>query len=222
MSHNACYGMPMEFLDIVVVEDSKPMQMLLRSMLAGLQVRRIRIFDSARVALTAMLRDPPTLIITDLRMPGMSGLSLLRAIRSPKLDPLCFVPVIVVTAHATRNIVEEAAEAGAHLVLVKPVAPAALADRITWIVADARRFVRGQDGDYVIEGVPRRIQARRDRVRALELTAGTHPAMRAPPEEDGLVTRPRSAAGASVASVGRRPAPVGGAASAQGRAPAKE
>ncbi len=65
--------MPLEFLDIVVVEDSKPMQMILRSMLAGLQVRRIRVFENGKAALAAMLRDPPTLIITDLRMPGMSG-----------------------------------------------------------------------------------------------------------------------------------------------------
>jgi CheY-like chemotaxis protein len=212
MSHNACYGMPVEFLDIVVVEDSKPMQMILRSMLASLQVRRIRIFDTARSALTAMLRDPPTLIITDLRMPGMSGLSLLRAIRSPKLDPLCFVPAIVVTAHATRSIVEEAAEAGAHLVLVKPVAPAALADRIAWIVGDKRRFVLGTDGNYVIEGLSRRIQARRDRVRALELTAGTHPAVAL--DGDELMARQRPVPGPAAPSRPRStpgPAPQRGA-----------
>jgi CheY-like chemotaxis protein len=177
MSHNACYGMPLEFLDIVVVEDSKPMQMILRSMLAGLQVRRIRVFENGKAALAAMLRDPPTLIITDLRMPGMSGLALLRAIRSPKMDPLCFVPAIVVTAHATQRVVEDAAAAGAHLLLVKPVAPAALADRIAWIIADRRRFVLGTDGTYVIDGMSNRIQARRNRVRAMEITAGTHPAV---------------------------------------------
>ena len=209
MSHNACFGMPMEFLDIVVVEDSKPMQMILRSMLAGLQVRRIRMFDGAKAALTVMVRDPPTLIVTDLRMPGMSGLSLLRTLRSPKMDPLCFVPVIVVTAHATQAVVEEAMEAGAHLVLVKPVAPAALAERIAWIMADRRHIVLGADGRYVIEGMTRRLEASRSRVRAIEITSGTHPVFgSAMGEGDELVARQRPTSPAAAPTVRRPFAPL--------------
>ncbi|HUG62836.1 MAG TPA: response regulator [Methylomirabilota bacterium] len=173
MSHNACYAMPIEYLDIVVVEDSKPMQMILRTMLSALQARRIRVFDNGPAALKAMVLEPPTLVITDLRMPGMSGLSLLRAMRSPKMDPLCFVPVIVVTAHATQGVVEEAMNSGAHLLLVKPVSPTAMVERINWIISDTRHFVIGSDGGYVISGVTEKLAARRNRARAMHLTAAS-------------------------------------------------
>jgi two-component system phosphate regulon response regulator PhoB len=168
MSHHACFAMPFEFLDIVVVEDSKPMQMILRSMLSTLHARRIRLFDNGVDALQAMAREPPNLIVTDLRMPGMSGLALLRTIRAAEMDPLCFVPAIVVTAHATHTIVEEAMRCGAHLVLAKPVAPTSMIERIAGVIRDPRRFVLGSAGSYVIEGVPEKLAARQSRIMALQ------------------------------------------------------
>lgn len=194
MSHHACFALPMEFLDIVVVEDSKPMQMILRSMLTALQARRIRLFDNGADALQAMVREPPNLLITDLRMPGMSGLSLLRAMRSPQMEPLCFVPAIVVTAHATHGVVEEAMNAGAHLLLAKPVAPSAMVERITWIINDTRRFVPGADGAYVIEGVREKLVARANRAKALQMIrAAENRAARAPAKAGELVLPAASA-----------------------------
>ena len=208
MSHNACYSMPIEFLDIVVIEDSKPMQMILRAMLAALQARRIRLYDSGQKALQAMVREPPNLIITDLRMPGMSGLALLRAIRSPKMDPLCFVPVIVVTAHATQGVVEEAMNAGAHLLLVKPVAPQSMLERINWIINDYRRFVIGPDGSYGIEGVTERMEARRNRAKAMQLMAAAEARAKAQPRGSELALS--RTAEASAAAPARRPERPGG------------
>lgn len=206
MSHNACYAMPIEFLDIVVIEDSKPMQMILRTMLSALQARRIRLFDNGPKALEAMVREPPNLIITDLRMPGMSGLALVRAIRQPKMDPLCFVPVIVVTAHATHGVVEEAMGAGAHLLIVKPVAPSAMVDRINWIINDHRHFIPGADGSYVIEGVSAKIEARRNRARAMQLQAAAEARARAQPRGGELALAPASAVTAPPSA---KPAPAG-------------
>jgi EAL domain-containing protein (putative c-di-GMP-specific phosphodiesterase class I) len=57
-------------------------------------------------------------VVSDIRMPGMDGLTLLRSIRSRDLD----VPVIFMTGSPTLETAVEALEHGAHQYLMKPVA----------------------------------------------------------------------------------------------------
>lgn len=58
----------------------------------------------------------PDLIVSDVRLPGHSGLEILRRIRQADLD----VPVIIMTAFATPTLREQAASLGAARVLNKP------------------------------------------------------------------------------------------------------
>jgi two-component system response regulator FixJ len=80
---------------------------------AGLDVRT---YDSA----LAFLREMPDLksacVITDVRMPEMSGIDLLRRLRELKID----VPVIVITGHADVPLAVEAMKVGASEFLEKP------------------------------------------------------------------------------------------------------
>ncbi|WP_069308375.1 response regulator, partial [Methylobrevis pamukkalensis] len=163
MIHHSSYGLPAEFLDIIVIEDSKPMQMMMRSMLSGLHARRIRCFESAEDALEAMLAEPPNLIITDWRLPGMSGYQLLRTIRMKQMAPLSFVPLLVLSAHATRAAVERALRAGANHFLVKPVSPACVVKWVERTLKDARRFKMTDTGHYVIDGVEEALSSHRGR-----------------------------------------------------------
>src|SRR5205814_539169 len=57
---------------------------------------RPRAFEAAEPALEALRRESPDVLITDIRMPGASGLELLRRIR----DARPALPVIVMTAHS--------------------------------------------------------------------------------------------------------------------------
>lgn len=168
MSHHASYGLAPEFLDVVLIDDSKPMQAILRSILGVIRPQRMRIFDRADEALEAMLHEPPNVIVTDWRMDPMSGNTFLKTIRDRRMSPLCFVPVIVVTAHATRQVVERAMEAGAHHVLVKPLSPSVLLDRITALAGDSRPFILNTAGDaYEIEGVHKVLARQNARTSAL-------------------------------------------------------
>ena len=143
----------MEYLDIIVVEDSKPMQTIIRSILLSMNIGRLRIFESAEDALQSMLSEPPNLIITDYRMSPMNGYQLLRSIRNRKMAPLCYVPVIVITAHGTRSVVEKAYRGGAHTVLVKPISPKVLHQRLEWLIRDSRKFGNDDTGHCVVDGV---------------------------------------------------------------------
>lgn len=73
-------------------------------------------------ALALIGRNRPDLILTDLRMPGMDGLALLRAIQ--QLSPP--MPVVIFTAYTSEATAEEALAAGAVAFLAKPFSGAQL------------------------------------------------------------------------------------------------
>jgi two-component system, NtrC family, nitrogen regulation response regulator GlnG len=75
-----------------------------------------RAFEAAEPALDALRRDTPDVLITDIRMPGASGLELLRRIR----DARPALPVIVMTAHSDLGNAVSAYEGGAFEYLPKP------------------------------------------------------------------------------------------------------
>ncbi len=78
----------------------------------------VKVALSGDEALEALSRASFDVIVSDIRMPGMDGLSLLRAIRAVDLD----VPVIFLTGSPRLETVIEALEYGAFRYLVKPVA----------------------------------------------------------------------------------------------------
>src|SRR5215469_7198103 len=75
-----------------------------------------RTFEAAEPALDALRRDAPDVLITDIRMPGASGLELLRRIREARPA----LPVIVMTAHSDLGSAVSAYEGGAFEYLPKP------------------------------------------------------------------------------------------------------
>jgi two-component system, NtrC family, response regulator GlrR len=101
---------------ILVVDDDAALRDLLTARLtrAGYSVDTA---DCARMALDACVRSRPNLVISDLRMPDMDGLSLLKELKSrwPLLQ------VIILTGHGTIAEAVEATQHGAFGFLVKPL-----------------------------------------------------------------------------------------------------
>ena len=73
-------------------------------------------FDHADSAIAALRRDRPDVLITDVRMPGRSGLELLTEIRGSQPE----LPVIVMTAHSDLDSAVAAYQGGAFEYLPKP------------------------------------------------------------------------------------------------------
>ena len=73
-------------------------------------------FDQADSALAALRRERPDVLITDIRMPGRSGLELLTQIRASQPE----LPVIVMTAHSDLDSAVAAYQGGAFEYLPKP------------------------------------------------------------------------------------------------------
>jgi two-component system response regulator AtoC len=103
---------------ILVVDDEEPMRHILTHMLstAGFDVRAVG--DGAS-ALREIEASEPDLVLTDVRMPGMSGIELLAEIhrRSPGLM------VIVMSAYGSIESAIEAMKAGAYDYISKPFRP---------------------------------------------------------------------------------------------------
>jgi two-component system nitrogen regulation response regulator GlnG len=75
-----------------------------------------RSFESAELALEAFQTGKPDVLMTDIRMPGQSGLALLKKARI--IDPT--LPVIVMTGHSDLDSALDAYESGAFEYLPKP------------------------------------------------------------------------------------------------------
>ncbi len=101
---------------IWVVDDDRAVRFVLAQALrdAGYVVQA---FDAALAALAALEDEaPPALVFTDVRMPGMDGLSFLEALKAGRPD----LPVIVMSAYTDIASTAGAFRGGAHEFLSKP------------------------------------------------------------------------------------------------------
>jgi two-component system response regulator BaeR len=95
------------------------------------------IFGDGAAALDAMRRDPPALVVLDLMLPGLDGLSLCRALRADANPVLAGLPVVMVTARVEEIDRLLGLDAGADDYLCKPFSPRELIARIKAILRRA-------------------------------------------------------------------------------------
>ena len=109
---------------VMLVDDSATILMSLKTILgkAGFGVETASDGKEALGRLTSGLR--PNLIISDLNMPNMDGITFIREAR--KTSGLRFIPMLMLTTESERTKRDEAKTAGATGWLVKPVATSQL------------------------------------------------------------------------------------------------
>ncbi|ADG74169.1 response regulator receiver protein [Cellulomonas flavigena DSM 20109] len=126
---------------VLVVEDDADTAGFVRTVLERRGGMEVVVAGDAMTALAEVARQAPDVILTDIQMPGMSGLELLGELRSRAPG----VPVAVMTAFASVDYAVEALRRDADEFLVKPVAAATLLERVTALAAEgqARREAAG-------------------------------------------------------------------------------
>lgn len=121
-------------------------------------------FDRAQKALDLLTPEFPGIVLSDVKMPGLDGLELQRAVHL--LDP--DLPVVLVTAHGDINMAVEAIRAGAYDFIEKPFDPELILDLVRRALEKRRLVLENR-------------QLRRDLEAAEGLEArlvGSSPAMR--------------------------------------------
>jgi CheY-like chemotaxis protein len=98
--------------------------------------------ENGEIAVSKFKLGPPfDLVLMDMQMPVMDGLAATRAIRAwETLHRLPVTPVIVLTASAFGEDVDQCLAAGATVHLAKPIKKAVLLATIRDLTADARGF----------------------------------------------------------------------------------
>ena len=124
---------------ILVVDDEPDVEMLFRQQFRrDLRAGRftMEFAQSAPVALDAIGKASDAaliLILSDINMPGMSGLELLPKAKAARPD----VPIIMITAYGDAETKRKALEGGAAALLTKPIDFSALRNEIETRVAKA-------------------------------------------------------------------------------------
>ena len=112
---------------ILIVEDNALNIKLFCDLLAAHGHQPEAVTDS-RNALDAAREFDPDLVITDIQLPHVSGLDLIRMIR--KDDQLAGVPIMAVTAYSARGDEERIRAAGAQAYVSKPISVVRFAETV--------------------------------------------------------------------------------------------
>ena len=123
-------------MNVLFIEDDRMNRRVVRDMLdvAGATMAEA---ESAEIGLEMIDRDTYHMILIDLRMPGMDGITAIRHIRA-RGDDKAELPIIVVTADSGVDLRERCMTACADDVIVKPVAMDQLFEAIGRILAGDR------------------------------------------------------------------------------------
>ncbi|WP_448203323.1 response regulator [Azospirillum sp. sgz302134] len=143
-------GPKLDLLSVLVVEDSAFIRNVLTATLRTIGVGTvhaegsgadaIRFLEERRASLPPGTA-PVDLIISDLVMPEVDGLMLLRWVRCSPKSPDRFLPVLMLSGAADRQYVEQARDLGANDFIAKPFSSGTIASRLMTAIARPRRFV---------------------------------------------------------------------------------
>ena len=115
-------------MKILVVDDFSTMRRIVKNLLKDLGFTNTVEADDGKTALPILQAGGVDFLVTDWNMPVMTGIDLLKAVRS---DPeLVDLPVLMVTAEAKREQIIMAAQAGVNGYVIKPFTAATLEEKI--------------------------------------------------------------------------------------------
>lgn len=124
--------MDLSSYSILVVDDFATMRRIVSNLLREAGVAHIAEAEDGVEALRKLEAGNFQFVVSDWNMPNMTGLELLKAVRSsPKLKHL---PFLLITAEARKDNIMDAAQAGADGYIVKPFTAVILNEKIAAII----------------------------------------------------------------------------------------
>ncbi len=121
-------------MNVLIVDDYKTMLRIVGNLLKQLGFSNIDEATDGASALEKLRQKPYGLVISDWNMEPMTGLQLLKEVRSD--IKLKTVPFIMVTAESKTENVVAAKQAGVNNYLVKPFTAATLTMKISSVIGD--------------------------------------------------------------------------------------
>jgi len=113
---------------ILIVDDFSTMRRIVKNLLNDIGMTNTAEAEDGHSALAALRASSFDFVITDWNMPGMTGIDLLKSIRSD--DKLKTLPVLMVTAESKREQIIEAAQHGVNGYIIKPFTAQTLQEKL--------------------------------------------------------------------------------------------
>jgi len=136
-------------MKVLLAEDDPNVGHLLLTLLERWDMQTIHVSDGQE-AWEILNRGSVDLIITDLVMPGLTGIELIQQLRQE--DRYKHLPVLMISGKANPEDIVEVAQLGIQGFLAKPFNPTELKGKIQTILKTQRQRVRGQQIEQVWEG----------------------------------------------------------------------
>jgi response regulator NasT len=131
---------------VLIADDEKPVAAGLQAQLESLGYEVVAQVSDGHHAIEVCRRLLPDVVIMDIEMPGLDGLSAARQIvRDPG------TPVVILTAHGHANLIDQAVEDGVLYYLLKPVTSPSLHAALQVAVARAREIKSLKDNVNTLE-----------------------------------------------------------------------
>jgi two-component system, chemotaxis family, chemotaxis protein CheY len=118
-------NMNLRDLVIVVADPSSYMSMLIHSMLRGFGSNKVLEARNSMGVFHALTAQRIDLLLCDAQLPLHGGLQLTHAIRSKKDNEHRTIPILIMTSDSRASTIKQARDAGANMVIAKPLSAAA-------------------------------------------------------------------------------------------------
>ena len=115
-------------IKVLVVDDFATMRRIVKGALKHLGFTKITEAEDGSMALQELKKEKFGLVLCDWNMPKMTGLDLLKEVRSD--ESLKNTPFIMVTAEGQKNNVVEAVQAGVSNYMIKPFTTEVMKEKI--------------------------------------------------------------------------------------------
>ena len=146
-------------VSFIIADSNVYFSSLLFSMLKGFGADKIIQARDAQAATESLETMKIDVMLCDFLLPANGGMAFVRSVRLDTNASYRKIPTLFMTSDTRVSIVKAARDAGANMIITKPLSPKGLYDRLVWVAFDARPFVEsktyyGPDRRFKIEGFP--------------------------------------------------------------------
>ena len=146
-------------VSFIIADSNVYFSSLLFSMLKGFGADKIIQARDAQSATESLETTKLDVMLCDFLLPPNGGMAFVRSVRLDANASYRKIPILFMTSDTRISIVKAARDAGANMIITKPLSPKGLYDRLVWVAFDTRPFVEsktyyGPDRRFKIEGFP--------------------------------------------------------------------
>ncbi|MBZ4421078.1 response regulator [Myxococcus sp. RHSTA-1-4] len=122
--------------NVLLVDDSPTVRNIVKIYLMNLKVSTVEADDATR-ALQILRLVPVSLVIADINMPGMDGITFVKEVRASQMPQVRSVPILLLTAEKNTDLRQKGTEAGANAFIQKPVSHHELTETVRQFLSKA-------------------------------------------------------------------------------------